>query len=191
MDRDIQVLEELGLTLKYAINTHCHADHITGTGRLKSKLPNVTSGIAAAAGATADLLFSPGQELRFGRHTLTVVSTPGHTAGCCSYYTTAGGGAVFTGDALLIRGCGRTDFQQGSPATLYESVHGKLFTLPPCTTVYPAHDYRGRVKSSVVEERALNPRLTKSKEGFIEVMQGLGLPYPKKMDVAVPANMVS
>jgi sulfur dioxygenase len=106
-----------------------------------------------------------------------------------SYYTASGGGLLFSGDALLIRGCGRTDFQQGNAGQLYDVVHQELFSLPHHTLVYPAHDYAGRTASSIWEERTHNPRLTRSREGFVELMANLGLPYPKKIDVAVPANL--
>ena len=190
MDRDLEVIQELGFNLILAINTHCHADHVTGTGLLKKRLPTLKSGIAAASGAKADILFHSGDTIRFGRHALKVIATPGHTDGCVSYYTKSGGGAIFTGDTLLIRGCGRTDFQQGNAEALYDNVHEKIFTLHPNTVVYPAHDYRNRHKSSVGEERLLNPRLTKPKEEFIKIMAELNLAYPKKIDVAVPANLV-
>lgn len=183
------MIKGLGLNLILAINTHCHADHITGTGLLKQRLANLKSGIAAAAGAKADILFVENDIIKFGKHTLIVIPTPGHTDGCVSYYTDSGGGAIFTGDALLIRGCGRTDFQQGSAVKLYQSVHHEIFSLPPHTLVYPAHDYRNRSKSSVVEEKLLNPRLTKPKEEFVKIMAELNLAYPKKIDIAVPANL--
>ena len=189
--RDLALVNDLGLTLVLAVNTHCHADHITGTGEIKKRLgAQVKSGISAAAGAKADLLFAPYETIRFGSHSLKVLPTPGHTAGCVSYYTESNGGMVFTGDTLLIRGCGRTDFQGGSAETLYESVHSQLFTLPPLTAVFPAHDYKGQTRSSVEEEKRLNPRLTKDKEGFVEIMKNLNLPYPKKIDASLPANLM-
>ena len=168
--RDLQLVNDLGLNLVLAINTHCHADHITGTGEIKKRLvdTNVKSGISKSAGAKADILFEPNEVIKFGSHTIKVLATPGHTAGCVSYYTESNGGLVFTGDALLIRGCGRTDFQGGSSETLFDSVHSQIFTLPPETAVYPAHDYKGQTRSSVEEERRLNPRLTKTKPEFVE-----------------------
>eukprot|EP01025_Chloroclados_australasicus_P001066 TRINITY_DN10327_c0_g1_i2.p2 TRINITY_DN10327_c0_g1~~TRINITY_DN10327_c0_g1_i2.p2 ORF type:complete len:368 (-),score=47.06 TRINITY_DN10327_c0_g1_i2:345-1448(-) len=190
VERDIAVIKDLGVKVLYAINTHCHADHITGTGKLKKLLPGIQSGIAKASGAKADFLFQDGDEIKFGQHSLKVMSTPGHTDGCTTFYTPAAGGLCFTGDALLIRACGRTDFQQGSPDTLYESVHSKIFTLPDQTAIYPGHDYKGRTRSSVGEEKQLNPRLTKTKPEFAELMKNLGLPYPKKIDASLPANMV-
>ena len=114
-------------------------------------------------------------------------ATPGHTDGCVSFVLA--GAAVFTGDALLIRGCGRTDFQAGNAGGLYDNVHAQIFSLPPNTRVYPAHDYKGLTMSTVGEERTLNPRLTKSRDDFIALMGGLNLPYPKRIDASLPANM--
>lgn len=190
VDRDLAVLDQLDLTLRYALNTHCHADHITGTGALKKRRPAVTSMISKASGAKADRLLAPGEHITWaeGRRSLTTLATPGHTNGCVSY-SDAQIGCVFTGDALLIDGCGRTDFQEGSAATLYESVQGQLFSLPSETLVLPAHDYKGRAYSTVGAQKATNPRFAKGKEGFVEIMRNLSLPHPKKIDVAVPANL--
>jgi glyoxylase-like metal-dependent hydrolase (beta-lactamase superfamily II) len=131
--------------------------------------------------------------VRFGRHELEVRTTPGHTAGCLSFVLdgTSPQPMAFTGDALLIRGCGRTDFQQGDPHALYRSVHDKLFSLPPHTLVYPGHDYKGLTVSTVGEELAHNPRLGggKTEEEFVAIMKSLRLGLPKKIDVAVPANL--
>lgn len=188
VDRDLKLIDDLGLTLKYAVNTHCHADHITGSGAIKAKIPGVKSVIAAASGADADVKISAGDRVEFGNVFLDVLATPGHTNGCLSYVC---GGMVFTGDALLIRGCGRTDFQEGSSATLFDSVRSQIFTLPDDTVVYPAHDYKGQMCSTVGEEKRLNPRLglAKSKEEFMDIMNNLGLDYPKRIDMALPANM--
>lgn len=187
VDRDLQLVEELGLSLEYVINTHCHADHVTGSGLIKTRLPGVKSVIAAASGAEADVKLAHGDRIQLGQDILIEArATPGHTAGCLSYVVD---GMVFTGDTLLVRGCGRTDFQGGSSETLYESVHSQILTLPDSTLVYPAHDYKGHHRSTVGEEKSLNPRLTKSKEGFVEIMAGLGLSYPKKIDEALPCNM--
>ncbi|TRY53692.1 hypothetical protein DNTS_024432 [Danionella cerebrum] len=120
---------------------------------------------------------------------LTVLETPGHTDGCVTYVT-EDQGMAFTGDALLIRGCGRTDFQQGSPERLYESVHQRIFSLPGHCFIYPAHDYKGQTVSTVDEEKKFNPRLTKSLEEFATIMNNLNLPRPKKIDISVPANLV-
>mmetsp|Transcript_24929 Transcript_24929/g.62823 ORF Transcript_24929/g.62823 Transcript_24929/m.62823 type:complete len:368 (-) Transcript_24929:244-1347(-) len=185
VDRDLALIEQLGLKLKYAINTHCHADHITGTGEIKKRQPHVKSGIAKASGAKADIFYEHGDTISFGGHQLKVLATPGHTSGCICFYTTSAGGLAFTGDALLIRGCGRTDFQGGSAETLFQSVHEQLFTLPDATTVYPAHDYKGQTASSIGEEKAFNPRLSKSKAEFVDIMANLNLPYPKKIGAHV------
>mmetsp|Transcript_25136 Transcript_25136/g.44824 ORF Transcript_25136/g.44824 Transcript_25136/m.44824 type:complete len:167 (-) Transcript_25136:243-743(-) len=150
---------------------------------------SVRSGISKASGAKADILYEPGDVITVGSLELKVLPTPGHTSGCVSYYTAAAGGMVFTGDALLVRGCGRTDFQQGSSETLYKSVHEQLFTLPDDTTVFPAHDYKGRTSSTIGEEKQHNPRLSKSMEEFVQIMANLNLPYPKKIDEALPANL--
>lgn len=188
-ERDKKVIEELGLTLKYAVNTHMHADHITGTGKLKSLLPGCQSMISERSGAKADVLLGPNDKIQFGRHHLLVLPTPGHTEGCVTYVCYEQGMA-FTGDALLIRGCGRTDFQGGSAEVLYKSVHSKIFTLPLNYKLYPAHDYNGRTVTTVAEEKALNPRLSKSLEEFVDIMNNLNLPYPKMIDTALPANQV-
>lgn len=127
----------------------------------------------------ADRTLKPGDEIVFGEHKLTARATPGHTQGCMTFVL--GEAMAFTGDALLIRGCGRTDFQGGSAATLFESVHREILSLPDACLLYPAHDYKGRTVTTVGEEKQHNPRLTKGKDKFIEIMAGLGLPYPKKI----------
>ncbi|XP_042025616.1 persulfide dioxygenase ETHE1 homolog, mitochondrial-like [Salvia splendens] len=195
VDRDVSLVKELGLKLIYAINTHVHADHVTGTGLLKSKAPGVKSIISKASQAKADLFVEPGDKICFGDLFLEVRATPGHTQGCVTYVTGDGPDQpqprmAFTGDALLIRGCGRTDFQGGSSDQLYDSVHSQIFTLPEDTFVYPAHDYKGFSASTVGEEMQYNPRLTKDKETFKNIMANLNLSYPKMIDRAVPANMV-
>ncbi|XP_071907293.1 persulfide dioxygenase ETHE1 homolog, mitochondrial-like isoform X1 [Coffea arabica] len=194
-ERDLSLVKELGLKLIYAINTHVHADHVTSTGLIKSKVPGVKSIISKASNAQADLLIEPGDKVYFGDLFLEVRATPGHTLGCVTYVTGDGPDQpqprmAFTGDALLIRGCGRTDFQGGSSETLYKSVHTQIFTLPKDTLVYPAHDYKGFTVSTVGEEMKYNPRLTKDEAGFKGIMENLNLPYPKMMDVAVPANVL-
>ncbi|XP_057812246.1 persulfide dioxygenase ETHE1 homolog, mitochondrial-like [Salvia miltiorrhiza] len=195
VDRDVSLVKELGLKLIYAINTHVHADHVTGTGLLKSKVPGVKSIISKASNAKADLFVEPGDKIYFGDLFLEVRATPGHTQGCVTYVTGDGPDQpqprmAFTGDALLIRGCGRTDFQGGSSDQLYDSVHSQIFTLPKDTFVYPAHDYKGFSASTVAEEMHYNARLTKDKETFKNIMANLNLSYPKMIDIAVPANMV-
>lgn len=166
VDRDISLVKELGLKLTYAINTHVHADHVTGTGLLKSKVPGVKSIISKSSNSKADLLVEAGDKIYFGDLYLEVRATPGHTLGCVTYVTGDGPDQpqprmAFTGDALLIRGCGRTDFQGGSSWQLYKSVHSQIFTLPKDTLIYPAHDYKGYSVSTVGEEMLYNPRLTK------------------------------
>jgi glyoxylase-like metal-dependent hydrolase (beta-lactamase superfamily II)/rhodanese-related sulfurtransferase len=179
LPRDVQLLEELELTLTHALETHVHADHVTGSGLLRGVL-------------TVDLPVAEGDAIRFGRHALEVRETPGHTDGCVTYVCHEEGTA-FTGDALLIRGCGRTDFQQGDARTLFASVREKILSLPDATRLYPGHDYKGRMVTTVAEEKRFNPRLgdAKSVEQFAELMGRLGLALPKRIDEAVPANMAS
>lgn len=189
-ERDLLVLREHGLKLCYVLNTHCHADHVTSGGAIRKELPDVRTVISRTSGAKADVLVAEGDKITFGRFVLEAIATPGHTDGCVTWHLLATPAMLFTGDALLIRGCGRTDFQQGDAGTLYESVHGKLFALPGDTLVYPGHDYKGRSVSTVEEERTFNPRLTKTKDEFVKLMAELKLPYPARIDVAVPANMM-
>ena len=189
VDRDLELINELGLKLIYGANTHCHADHVTGTGELRKKVPSMKSVISKVSGAKADLLVSHGDQVKFGDQSVEVKSTPGHTDGCVTYVSHFGRMA-FTGDALLIRGCGRTDFQQGNPGRLYDVVHEHILSLPKDYLLYPGHDYKGRCCSSVAEELKLNARLTKSKDEFIKIMNNLGLAYPKQLDKALPANLV-
>lgn len=194
-DRDLQLVKELGLKLIYAINTHVHADHVTGSGFIKTKVPGVKSIISKASNAKADRFVEPGDKIHFGDLFLEVRATPGHTVGCVTYVIGDGPNQpqprmAFTGDALLIRGCGRTDFQGGSSEQLYKSVHSQIFTLPKDTLIYPGHDYKGNTVSTVEEEMMYNPRLTKDVEEFKNIMENLNLAYPKMIDVAVPANMV-
>lgn len=190
--RDAALLEELGLKLVWTLETHVHADHVTGGWLLRhhcgSKI--ALSGDSGAQGA--DRMLQPGDRIDFGKRYLTVRATPGHTAGCLTYVLDSEEMA-FTGDCLLIRGCGRTDFQQGDARTLFESVRGKIFTLPDDTLLYPGHDYRGRTVTTVAEEKAFNPRLglARSEAEFLGIMDALDLAYPKRIDVAVPANLVS
>ena len=143
-ERDAEVLKDLGFKLLYAINTHMHADHITGTGVLKKLIPTCQSVISKASGAKADLFLEPGDQLKFGRHVLEVRGTPGHTNGCVTYVCHEQG-CAFTGDTILIRGCGRTDFQEGNPDTLYDSVWQQIFSLPENFKLFPAHDYKGMI----------------------------------------------
>eukprot|EP00429_Kryptoperidinium_foliaceum_P091454 CAMPEP_0176192142 /NCGR_PEP_ID=MMETSP0121_2-20121125/4821_1 /TAXON_ID=160619 /ORGANISM="Kryptoperidinium foliaceum, Strain CCMP 1326" /LENGTH=246 /DNA_ID=CAMNT_0017530825 /DNA_START=189 /DNA_END=929 /DNA_ORIENTATION=+ len=190
VDRDLAAAKELGLNLIYGVNTHAHADHITGTHLLKQKVEGMKSVISEASKAAADVKIGSGDRIMFGSRFLEARATPGHTEGCVSFVADDQS-FVMTGDTLLIHGCGRTDFQGGSAETLYESVQKQIFSLPDSCIVYPAHDYKGRTQSSVGDEKANNPRLgaTKTKEEFVEIMANLNLAYPKKIDVAVPANM--
>jgi glyoxylase-like metal-dependent hydrolase (beta-lactamase superfamily II)/rhodanese-related sulfurtransferase len=188
-DRDHTLLEELELILLYTLETHVHADHVTASGLLREQL-GARSVVAERSGVTcSDIQAKHDDRIRFGRHELQVRETPGHTPGCLSYVCKEPR-MVFTGDALLIRGCGRTDFQDGDAPTLYRSVHEQLFTLPDDTLVFPAHDYKGRTASSVGEERRLNPRLGahKTLPEFLQIMSELKLPYPRKIDASLPAN---
>uniref|UniRef100_A0A1D1ZJK3 persulfide dioxygenase n=1 Tax=Anthurium amnicola TaxID=1678845 RepID=A0A1D1ZJK3_9ARAE len=195
VDRDLSLAKDLGLKLIYGLNTHCHADHVTGTGLIKVKMPGVKSLISKSSGVKADLFVEAGDKVYFGNLFLEVRATPGHTAGCVTYVTGDGPDQpqprmAFTGDALLIRGCGRTDFQGGNSAQLYDSVHSQIFTLPKDTLLYPAHDYKGYTVTTVEEETKYNPRLTRDVETFKNIMENLNLPYPRMIDVAVPANFV-
>jgi sulfur dioxygenase len=188
--RDVQVLRELGLILRFTLETHVHADHITGAALLREQLGSRAVVGAAAGVACADRALADGEELRAGGISLRAIATPGHTKGCLSYYC-ASAGMAFTGDALLIRGCGRTDFQQGSSRALFRSVRERLFALPDETLLYPGHDYRGRTVTTVAEEKRWNPRLglAKSEPEFVAIMAALKLDYPKRMDESVPANL--
>jgi len=190
VERDEQLLSELGLTLRYTLETHVHADHVTGSGLLRQRLGSKSVVAEAGGAACADVQANHGDFIRFGTLALEVRRTPGHTDGCVSFVD-HGGKRVFTGDTMLIRGCGRTDFQQGSPAKLYNSVHTQIFTLPDDFAVYPGHDYKGRTSSTVGEEKMHNARLGggKSESEFQVIMDNLKLAYPKKLDVAVPANL--
>ncbi|MEZ4751596.1 MAG: MBL fold metallo-hydrolase [Bdellovibrionota bacterium] len=190
VDRDLRLLSELGLTLRYALETHVHADHVTGAHRLK-EATGCELGVGSEAGVPgAALQLRDGNCLALGGLTLTALATPGHTVGCLSYLVAD---RVFTGDALFIRGTGRTDFQQGSAKRLYHSICDKLFVLPEDTLVYPAHDYNGNTQSTIGEEKAHNPRIFdgQSEEAFEKLMGNLKLAHPKKMDLAVPANQQS
>ncbi len=188
-ERDLKLATEMGLKLKYAIETHVHADHITGSGEIRKKAGAQTAISAAAHIGCADISLKDGDELKFGKYTIKAMSTPGHTDSCMSFLIDD---MVFTGDVIMIRGTGRTDFQQGSPSKMYESITKKIFTLPPQTKIYPAHDYKGFTYSTVELEKKFNPRIgnNRSLEEFNDIMNNLKLAYPKKIDIAVPANLL-
>ena len=190
MRRDAALIGELGLKLRTTLETHVHADHITAAFLLKRRLGSEIA-LGAATGTTgADRYLRQGDRVRFGKRYLTVRETAGHTAGCVTYVLDDERMA-FTGDTLLVRGCGRTDFQGGDARALYRAVHQQIFTLPEDCLLYPAHDYRGITATTVGEERRLNPRLggELSEDDFAGYMSNLGLPQPKQIAVAVPANL--
>jgi sulfur dioxygenase len=186
-ERDLDAVRGLGLTLAWTVETHVHADHVTAAARLRALSGCKVAFPAGEEIAGADAYLGELAPLALGALRLTPLYTPGHTDNHHCYLVA---GRVLTGDTLLIDGCGRTDFQGGSAATLYRSVHDKLFGLPDDTLVYPAHDYQGRRVSNIGQERARNPRLGggKTEADFIAIMAALDLPYPKKIDLAVPAN---
>jgi len=190
VERDQALLEELELKLVHTFETHVHADHVAGSGVLRQRLGSRSVMSKHAGAECADVMAEDGQVLKVGGIELEVRLTPGHTSGCASYVDHAGR-RVFTGDALLIRGCGRTDFQQGDPKTLYRSVHEKLFSLADDYAVYPGHDYKGRTVSSIGEEKRLNPRLGggKTLPEFEAIMANLNLAEPKKIAEALPLNL--
>jgi glyoxylase-like metal-dependent hydrolase (beta-lactamase superfamily II)/rhodanese-related sulfurtransferase len=188
--RDAALLGELELRLRWTLETHVHADHVTGASILKRQFGSAIA-LAQNSGATgADRYLAQGDTIEFGMRHLQVRATPGHTNGCLTYVLDDESMA-FTGDCLLIRGSGRTDFQHGDPHALYRSVHTQILTLPQNCLLYPAHDYRGLTVTSVAEERRFNPRLGGEigEADFAGYMDNLGLPHPKQIDVAVPANL--
>lgn len=188
VERDLRLIRELNLNLKYLLETHIHADHITGAAQLRKATSAKAVIHENAKNDCADLLVKNGDTLSLGKHLISVLHTPGHTDTDISYLIE---GAVFTGDALLIRGCGRTDFQSGDAAQLYDSITQKLFTLPGNTIVYPGHDDKGLLTSTIKEERDYNSRLggNRNKEAFIHVMNSLDLDPPRNMVHAVPGNL--
>ncbi len=188
VDRDLKLIEELGLHLIYILDTHIHADHITAAGEIRKRTKAKTAVSAMAQVNCVDIPLTDNQELKLGDKTIKAIATPGHTNTCMTY---AFENMIFTGDVLLIRGCGRTDFQQGSSEKLFQSVQEKLFKLPDDTIIYPAHDYRGHTSSSIEQEKKYNPRLglAKTKQEFIQIMSDLKLAHPKKIHEAIPANM--
>lgn len=188
VERDIKFIKQLGLELKYTMETHIHADHVTGSGLLRDEFSSQAAVHKNSQSECADILLSDGDTLELGDEIINVVYTPGHTDTDITFNI---GTAVFTGDALLIGGCGRTDFQSGNAKTLYHSITTKLFTLNDETIVYPGHDYNGFTSSTVGREKTFNPRLgnNKSETAFVTIMEGLDLDPPARMDIAVPGNL--
>ena len=187
MERDLLEISRLGLTLAFSVDTHIHADHITAARELRARVGSKIAAPAFDRLPCADIGIEEGVPFQVGSLVLEPLHTPGHTAGHFAYLS---GQRLFTGDALLIDGCGRTDFQNGDADALYQSVHDKLFSLPDDTLVYPGHDYKGRRVSSIAQEKNCNPRLgqARSLEAFREIMANLRLPYPAFIDYAVPGN---
>lgn len=187
MERDLAEIHRLGLKLAYSVDTHIHADHITAALHLKKEVGSKIAAPAYDHLPCADVGIEEGNPFQMGSITLQPLHTPGHTDGHFAYMF---GDRLFTGDALLIEGCGRTDFQNGDADALYKSVREKIFTLPDETLVYPAHDYKDRFVSSIAQEKKRNPRLggDKTLEEFKEIMANLNLPYPTFIDYAVPGN---
>ena len=187
VERDRSAVDELGLTLALTLETHVHADHVTGAGELR-RATGCRVGVPAVADLEcADLAVREGETIAVGNLRLEPLFTPGHTDVDHCYLA---GDRVFTGDALFIDGCGRTDFQAGDAGTLYDSVHAKLFSLSDDTLVFPGHDYNSRRVSTIRQEKERNPRLNlgNTRDDFIDIMNNLDLPYPKQIDRAVPAN---
>ncbi|THF66636.1 MBL fold metallo-hydrolase [Pseudothauera nasutitermitis] len=185
--RDLALLDELGVRLVWILETHVHADHVTAAATLKQATGARTVTGRHAGAACADVMAGDGHEIVFGGEVIRVIPTPGHTPGCVTYHWRD---RLFTGDALLIGGCGRTDFQGGDAGALYDSLTTRLFTLPGETLVYPAHDYQGRRVSCIAQERDTNPRLAgKTRDQFIQLMGELNLPRPRRIDEALPANL--
>lgn len=187
IERDLSVLQSLGLRLSCTIDTHIHADHITAARHLRDRVGSKIAAPAVDALPCVDIGLDEGTPFRLGSITLDPLFTPGHTDGHFAYRA---GDRLFSGDALLIDGCGRTDFQNGDAAALYRSVTEKLFALPDDVLVYPAHDYKGRRVSSIGQEKTRNPRLGqgRTQAEFEAIMAGLDMPYPKFIDHAVPGN---
>lgn len=191
VERDLEVLQQLGLTLTYTLETHMHADHLTGGRKLRALTGSKIVVPAMDNLSCADLGVEEGQAFKVGRLELNPLFTPGHTGSHHAYLFDNGMSKVlFSGDALLVEACGRTDFQEGDPAQLYQSINEKFFTLGDETLVYPAHDYEGRQITTIGQEKQRNPRVGggRSEEAFVAIMNGLELPYPRKIDFAVPGN---
>lgn len=187
-DRDINLIKEWDIELLYVLETHVHADHITAAGNFRNALACKTAYSAQAGVDCADLALANGEALSLGPFRIIALSTPGHTPGCMCYYIEP---YVFTGDTLLIRGTGRSDFQGGDPGLLYDSITQKLYCLEDETIVYPGHDYKGLGSSTIGEEKLYNQRIPmgQNKAKFIQIMEELDLPQPKHIKESVPANM--
>jgi glyoxylase-like metal-dependent hydrolase (beta-lactamase superfamily II) len=193
VERDLDALGELNLKLSFTLETHIHADHLTGARKLKTLVGSKIVVPRLDNLSCADIGVAEGEDFKVGSITLHPLLTPGHTDHHHCYLVEGDGATqLFSGDCLLIDGCGRTDFQSGSSEALYRSVRDKLFVLPNETLVYPAHDYQGRFVTSIGQEKKRNPRLalTKSLDDFVALMKELKLPYPKKMEFAVPGNQM-
>lgn len=193
VERDIQVARDLGLKLHYTLDTHVHADHLTGARKMKALTGTRIAGAAMDELPCTDIGVREGEPFRVGGIEIHPLYTPGHTDTHHAYLIeTPVHKLLFSGDALLIEACGRTDFQSGDAATLYRSLQEKVFSLPDDTLVYPGHDYEGRFITTIAQEKKRNPRLGNGKtlEEFVEIMNGLNLPYPKKIDFAVPGNQM-
>jgi glyoxylase-like metal-dependent hydrolase (beta-lactamase superfamily II)/rhodanese-related sulfurtransferase len=189
IERDLSELRARGLKLVWTVETHAHADHITSAGQLAEHAGARTAAPEGCGITTAAVQLKDGDTLAFGGERIKALHTPGHTAGSMSYVWRD---HVFTGDTLLINGCGRTDFQSGSSEALYRSITKVLFALPEDTTVWPAHDYQGRPNTTIGAEKASNSRVAgKTEAEFVAIMSSLNLPRPKRMDEAVPANLSS
>lgn len=188
VERDSKIIKQLGLKLKYTLETHIHADHVTGSGLLRDKFNSQAAVHQHSESSCADILLSDDDTLKLGEKNIDILYTPGHTNTDISYRIQD---IVFTGDALLINGCGRTDFQSGDAKTLYRSITEKLFTLPDNTVVYPGHDYNGFTASTIGREKSFNPRLgnNKSEKDFIAIMDALILEPPARIEIAVPGNL--
>lgn len=185
LDRDVGLVRELGFELVYVLETHVHADHVTSAGHI-ADLTGAQTAVSERGAACGDLHLKDGDVLHLGDLAIQVLATPGHTDDSLSFVVD---GHAFTGDTLFVRGTGRADFQNGSPAELWDSITNKLFALPDDTLVWPGHDYKGRAGSTIGEERRFNPRVAgKTEAQFVEIMNNLGLPRPKHIDEAVPAN---
>lgn len=190
-ERDLQTVKDLGLELACTLETHVHADHLTGAKRLNQLAFSMIAAPAMDELPCVDIGIKEGEPFSIGKVTLHPLYTPGHTSTHHAYLLEQGGlQLLFSGDALLIEACGRTDFQSGDAEALYDSIHNKFFNLPDETLVYPCHDYEGRCITTIAQEKMRNPRLgnNKSKTEFVSIMNGLDLPYPRKIDFAVPGN---